>query len=254
MENITVDGDLTVDGQILASDGTAALPSYSFTNDIDTGMYLAGSNEIGFTTNGTEGTQISATNFLSTLGGTVTIPGINFGLNADTNTGIYHIAADTVGISTGGVQRLSVSTTELQIGTSGAIMSLKRLSATPANSWEDGYLGNSGFIYFTPTDFRNASTSRIHGVNSNTPTISGDPFVIETNSNTVDIVAAKLIPKGFRIKAAAAASAEVPAVYSLRGRRRRDRDQHCFVPATYERCGCKNSSWPKPVLRHGRVE
>ncbi|KKU03619.1 MAG: hypothetical protein UX06_C0038G0006 [Candidatus Giovannonibacteria bacterium GW2011_GWA2_45_21] len=33
------------------SDGTAAVPSYTFSNDIDTGLFRAGANQLGFTTN-----------------------------------------------------------------------------------------------------------------------------------------------------------------------------------------------------------
>lgn len=41
-------------GQFLAPNGTAALPSFSFTNDPDTGIFRSTANTLGFTTNGVE--------------------------------------------------------------------------------------------------------------------------------------------------------------------------------------------------------
>lgn len=44
----------TVTGVFYANDGTAAAPSYTFTNDTTTGMYLQGTAVLGFSANGTE--------------------------------------------------------------------------------------------------------------------------------------------------------------------------------------------------------
>jgi hypothetical protein len=58
---------------LLAPDGSAAAPSYSFTNDPDCGMYRVGANSIGFSTGGLVAlTLTSAQNatFAGTLTGT----------------------------------------------------------------------------------------------------------------------------------------------------------------------------------------
>lgn len=46
--------------QILAANGTAALPAYSFTSDSNTGMYRAGADQLGFSTAGLARAEIDA--------------------------------------------------------------------------------------------------------------------------------------------------------------------------------------------------
>jgi len=48
----SISGDFSVSGVIKASDGSAPAPSYTFTNDIDTGLFRVGTNNIGVTTGG----------------------------------------------------------------------------------------------------------------------------------------------------------------------------------------------------------
>jgi len=62
---------LIVSGTIQASDGSAAAPSITFSGDLDTGMYLADTNRIGFATNGSLKSSISSSGyfFLGTTGG-----------------------------------------------------------------------------------------------------------------------------------------------------------------------------------------
>lgn len=59
-------------GTFRASDGTAALPAYSFDNDTSTGMYLAGSGVLGLSANGTNIVNIDNSNILTP---TVTVSG-----------------------------------------------------------------------------------------------------------------------------------------------------------------------------------
>jgi hypothetical protein len=47
--------------QVIGPTGTASLPSYTFINDTDTGMYWAGANAVGISTNGTRIIRISPT-------------------------------------------------------------------------------------------------------------------------------------------------------------------------------------------------
>src|ERR1019366_427101 len=47
--------------QLLVTNGTAALPGYSFTSDTDIGMYYIGTDDLGFATNGVKRFEISAT-------------------------------------------------------------------------------------------------------------------------------------------------------------------------------------------------
>lgn len=76
--------------------GTAALPSYSFSGDQNTGMYSFSGDNLGFSTNGTVRWVIDQNGTLFAAGasqgiqhpsGSAATPSINF--TSDTNTGIY---------------------------------------------------------------------------------------------------------------------------------------------------------------------
>lgn len=54
----------TTTGGFYAIDGSAALPSYSFSNDNNTGLFLAGTSVMGITTNSTEIMNFDGTNLL----------------------------------------------------------------------------------------------------------------------------------------------------------------------------------------------
>ena len=52
----------TSTGTFFANDGTASAPSYTFTSDISTGMFLVGVNVLGFAANGVEILRLDGTN------------------------------------------------------------------------------------------------------------------------------------------------------------------------------------------------
>tara|TARA_R110000764_G_scaffold118508_3_gene206075 strand:- start:25 stop:1131 length:1107 start_codon:yes stop_codon:yes gene_type:complete len=62
--NVVATGYVQVNGQVLASNGTAALPPYSFENDPDSGMFWATTNQIGIATNGLERGRIAGANWV----------------------------------------------------------------------------------------------------------------------------------------------------------------------------------------------
>ena len=209
VDAVTVDNlnvtDLTVIGTILASDGTEAAPSYSFTSDTNTGIYHSAADSIGFSAGGVLRAAINddGTGQLGVTNGTAAEPSYTF-LN-DRNTGIYLVDKDTVGISTGEEQKITVASivppvgmiNGLNVGTTGAVSGIQRLSATAANSWEDGYMGNSNAIVFTPTDFNN-NTPASRPVVINLLNVGITTYVAQ-NGSIVDYIAIKMIPKGFRI-------------------------------------------------------
>jgi hypothetical protein len=87
--------------------GTAALPSYSFSGDTNTGIYSPGADQVGIATNGVVRLTTTTAQFTGTLpwrgqNGSVTAPAFSF--SGDTDTGIYWVSADTVAITTGGTQ------------------------------------------------------------------------------------------------------------------------------------------------------
>jgi hypothetical protein len=65
--------------QVLALPGTAALPGHSFLNGTKNGMYLAGTNSVGFATNGTAGLVISSTQTITTGTWQATAIGVAYG-------------------------------------------------------------------------------------------------------------------------------------------------------------------------------
>jgi hypothetical protein len=100
--------------------GSVTVPSITFDNDLDTGIYNPNANEIGFTTGGTARLIIDANGQVRTGGlGTAGNPVYTF--NSDPNTGIYSPGADQLAISTNGTGRLFVNSAgNVGIGTSTA--------------------------------------------------------------------------------------------------------------------------------------
>jgi len=98
---------------ILATDGSAATPSHSFSADSDTGMYRAAINGIGFSAGGVERARLTTDAFQTQLPiisvfGSAASPTYTF--SSDPNTGMYNLGGDALGFSTGGVKRLEIST------------------------------------------------------------------------------------------------------------------------------------------------
>ncbi len=76
-----IDSNLTVTGQIFLADGTAAAPSLTFTNDINLGLFKAGTDILGFTTNGSEKMRIDASGNVAIGTTTTTYAQVNIGNN-----------------------------------------------------------------------------------------------------------------------------------------------------------------------------
>ncbi len=113
--SVTIPGNLLVSGAFTGSitfdNGSAAVPALRFTNDPDTGIYLAGTNQVAISTGGTQRLTTTTTEVTSTLPvihplGAAATPSLTF--TGDTNTGIYSPGADQVAISTNGTGRLFI--------------------------------------------------------------------------------------------------------------------------------------------------
>lgn len=93
--------------------GAVGTPSYTFTGDLNTGIYSSGADTVDIATNGVQRVSVSTSATTSTLPvvhplGAVGTPSMTF--SGDLNTGVYSSGADTVDIATNGVQRVSIST------------------------------------------------------------------------------------------------------------------------------------------------
>jgi hypothetical protein len=91
-------------GQLQARDGSAALPTFTFQGDTDTGMFWNSGNNLGFSTGGTERLTIDSNgNSLFSASGTAANPSMSF--IGDNDTGIFRSAANELALSTAGTQR-----------------------------------------------------------------------------------------------------------------------------------------------------
>lgn len=92
-----------ITGQIPGADGTAAAPTYSYTNDLDCGWYRIGANNLGFALNGakvadwsTTGLSVTGT-ITASLGMTVTAGGLTI------TAGGLTVTAGAVSLPTGAI-------------------------------------------------------------------------------------------------------------------------------------------------------
>lgn len=104
---------LTALGQFKLPNGTAALPSFSFINDPNTGIYSPSNdaNEISFSVNGTLRGNVNPSGFRAT-DGTEALPAYSF--LGTTGMGMWRSTSAILGFSTGGLERFSMSSSGLQ--------------------------------------------------------------------------------------------------------------------------------------------
>lgn len=131
-------GPLTIDN------GTASVPTLSFSTDTDTGLFLQGSNVLSITTGGTESARFIATG-IQAADGTTSLPAHSF--ISDQNTGMYSAGADDLGFTVGGIQRLHIDTSAVNASlhmrvTDGSVSSPSYSFSSFANTGM--YLNTSG--------------------------------------------------------------------------------------------------------------
>jgi hypothetical protein len=99
-------GAIATGGVIRGPNGSITGPTYSFSGDIDTGMYDSAADVIGFTAGGTRRAAIYSGGLVVDTGnvyipdGSVTLPGLTF--TGDQNTGFYRLSSDYFAASVGG--------------------------------------------------------------------------------------------------------------------------------------------------------
>ena len=100
-------GSGSVPDPLLLSDGDVTDPTYSFSSDTDTGMYLTSAGNLSFATGGVENLRTSASGIQAIPAGSVAVPSISFA--GDTDTGMYLGASNQLAFTTEGIQRLTIS-------------------------------------------------------------------------------------------------------------------------------------------------
>lgn len=97
-------------GLLKLDDGTAAAPSATFRNDLNSGWYRIGADNVGLALNGVKqvdyGTvAVAFTPLVRGPDGAVATPAFSF--TGDTDTGWYRIGADNPGIAIGGIPSIA---------------------------------------------------------------------------------------------------------------------------------------------------
>ena len=60
LDDLIVDGDVDINGLVKVNDGSASAPTFTFDSDEGNGMYLSGTDEIGFATGGALAAQLNS--------------------------------------------------------------------------------------------------------------------------------------------------------------------------------------------------
>src|SRR3990167_4959976 len=98
--------------QALFNDGSASVPSISFTSDKDTGFFWNSTGDVRFTSNGTL-RFIMNNEGISSTEGSASLPGYSFLGAGGTATGMYQNATNDLGFTTDGVLRFHIDTSNL---------------------------------------------------------------------------------------------------------------------------------------------
>jgi hypothetical protein len=181
---------------IFAPNGTAAAPSFSFSNaGSDDGMYSVSPSAIGFSTVGTNRLTISSTAMTSTLPiiaqlGTVSAPSYTF--TGDTNTGIYSSTSDIVDITTGGVNRLSIAST----GVSSSVPVIAQLGSVSAPSYTFTGDTNTGIYSSTADNIDISAGGSLISNFSTTGLLQQEPIIIDKDSTETLLVRKNGDPAG----------------------------------------------------------
>lgn len=133
----------TITQPILAANGTAGAPSYSFSSDTNTGVYRSSADNLTLAAAGTNALTVSGSAVTAHLPlyantGSVSAPTITF--SSDTNTGFWLQTTDTIGVTAGGTQRLSIGSTistnntNLTVGTGSITATTSSLGTASATS------------------------------------------------------------------------------------------------------------------------
>ena len=185
------------------------------------------------TKDGIENLTVTDTELVSVDHGTAGGPAINFGLvgsgaAAEADTGMYRPLSDAIGFTTIGIAKVGILGSAfgpdyiegLNVGTTASIAGIRRMSAATGNVWEDGHLGNSEALIFTPTDMVVGSAS-IQPLQARSSQPDPNPIVVPasrwygTTSTDGVICCQKVVPKGFAIGSANTITIYTPAAIAL---------------------------------------
>ncbi len=182
--------------KVLGSNKSAATPTYAFETDTTSGMYLAASNQLGFSLGAVNVSTWAATGITNALvlqgpNGGAAAPTYSF--SGDTNTGIYSTGADGLGFSAGGSVRAFISTTIFNSNVQ--FNGIDGTAATPSYAWLNDQNTGMYLVAGSQIGFSTISTLRltINGSTSITSTLphygpagsqTGPTFSFSGDTNT----------------------------------------------------------------------
>jgi len=133
--------------QIGIVDGTGAAPSLTFINDTDTGIFRRATDQVAFTTGGTErwyvdsagrltSSNSAGNSYILPSNGAAATPSHSFA--SDTNTGLFGTGSDVLGFATAGVERARIDSAG-QMQVNGGATSLPSSSDSTVAVASGGY-------------------------------------------------------------------------------------------------------------------
>lgn len=123
----------------LFSDGSASLPSISFTNDPDTGLYSPGGGDLYFSGNGTNVIQFKSGGEVRVANGAATTPSFSF--TGDADTGMWYGGTNILSFSTAGAERANIQAGgEFRLKSRGVVTtpSFSLIDDTDVGMWSAG--------------------------------------------------------------------------------------------------------------------
>lgn len=108
----------------------AGAPTFGFTGDTDTGIYLQGANDLAISTGGTMRWDVDTTDVTTTLpllgpAGAATAANVTYSFSGDSDTGAYNSGTNALGLAAGGALRSEIASASINnsvpiLGPSGA--------------------------------------------------------------------------------------------------------------------------------------
>jgi len=226
--SITPSGVIFSGTQLRVGTGTSSVPSYSFTSDPDTGMYLSGSACVFGFESGSK-MSLSASTTLSTVmavvDGNATTPSLTF--TSNTGTGLYFDGAD-VGFAAGGVGGLrtgglrnSVLADATATGFGTGAQGVVKIATSTTDPVGVPNAGSGGVLYApggTQLRWLDASgtTIKLGGNLAGVGTVNDGQLLVWNDTTATSAAARSVITDGGAIAAVQSATLTNPA-YSFTG-------------------------------------
>ncbi len=143
--------NVSATGVVYLANGSAALPSLSFTSDTNTGVFRSAEDVLALVAGGTarlliSNSAITPTVHIRSIDGTLAAPGISF--TNETGTGMLRSAVNTLVLATAGAARITITNTAVTIDTL-AVTTINATTINTVNHNVNGPLYANTFVFGT---------------------------------------------------------------------------------------------------------